>query len=198
MRTEWLVAALAVGGYLVGSIPVGVLVCKAFATVDPRTAGSYNIGFTNVLRVAGKRAGALTLIGDMGKGWLVGGAARYSLDHEPLVLLAALCPILGHMHSVFLRFSGGKGVATAFGAVVGVAPVVGAAILALWIACVAIWRVSSLGALVAFGAFPVVAILMGRSWSYVLFAAVVDGMIVWKHKENVVRLWAGTEPKMGG
>ncbi len=101
MHTEWLVAALAVGGYLLGSIPFGVLVCKSFATVDPRTAGSYNIGFSNVLRVAGKRAGVLTLIGDMGKGWLVGGAARYSLDHEALVLLAALCPILGHMHSVF-------------------------------------------------------------------------------------------------
>ncbi len=197
MRTEWLVAALAVGGYLLGSIPFGVLVCKSFATVDPRTAGSYNIGFSNVLRVAGTRAGVLTLIGDMGKGWLVGGAARYSLDHEPLVLLAALCPILGHMHSVFLRFSGGKGVATAFGAVVGVAPVVGAAILAVWIGCVAIWRVSSLGALVAFGAFPVVAILMGRSWSFMVFAAVVCGMIVWGHKSNLGRLWAGTEPKMG-
>jgi len=193
MRTEWLVAALAVGGYLLGSIPFGVLVCKSFATVDPRTAGSYNIGFSNVLRVAGKRAGVLTLIGDMGKGWLVGGAARYSLDHEALVLLAALCPILGHMHSVFLRFSGGKGVATAFGAVVGVAPAVGAALLGLWLASVAVWRISSVGALVAFGCFPVVAILMGRSWAFVGFAAVVSGMIVWKHKENVVRLWAGTE-----
>jgi len=193
MRTEWLVAALAVGGYLLGSIPFGVLVCKSFATVDPRTAGSYNIGFSNVLRVAGKRAGVLTLIGDMGKGWLVGGAARYSLDHEALVLLAALCPILGHMHSVFLRFSGGKGVATAFGAAVGVAPAVGAALLGLWLASVAVWRISSVGALVAFGCFPVVAILMGRSWGFVGFAAVVSGMVVWKHKENVVRLWAGTE-----
>ncbi len=193
MRTEWLVAALAVGGYLLGSIPFGVLVCKSFATVDPRTAGSYNIGFSNVLRVAGKRAGVLTLIGDMGKGWLVGGAARYSLDHEALVLLAALCPIVGHMHSVFLRFSGGKGVATAFGAVVGVAPAVGAALLGLWLASVAVWRISSVGALVAFGSFPVVAILMGRSWGFVAFAAVVSGMVVWKHKENVVRLWAGTE-----
>lgn len=193
MRTEWLVAALAVGGYLLGSIPFGVLVCKSFGTVDPRTAGSYNIGFTNVLREAGTRAGVLTLIGDMGKGWLVGGAARYSLDHEALVLLAALCPIVGHMHSVFLRFSGGKGVATAFGAVVGIAPAVGAAILAVWIASVAIWRVSSVGALVAFGSFPVVAILMGRSWAFVGFAALVSGMIVWKHRENMVRLWAGTE-----
>jgi len=193
MHTEWLVAALAVGGYLLGSIPFGVLVCKSFATVDPRTAGSYNIGFSNVLRVAGKRAGVLTLIGDMGKGWLVGGAARYSLDHEALVLLAALCPILGHMHSVFLRFSGGKGVATALGTVVGVAPAVGAALLGLWLASVAVWRISSVGALVAFASFPVVAILMGRSWAFVGFAAVVSGMIVWKHKENVVRLWAGTE-----
>ncbi|MEE9203763.1 MAG: glycerol-3-phosphate 1-O-acyltransferase PlsY [Nitrospirales bacterium] len=193
MHTEWLVAALAVGGYLLGSIPFGVLVCKSLATVDPRTAGSYNIGFSNVLRVAGKRAGVLTLIGDMGKGWLVGGAARYSLDHEPLVLLAALCAILGHMHSVFLRFSGGKGVATALGAVVGVAPAVGAALLGLWLASVAVWRTSSVGALVAFGSFPVVAIVMGRSWAFVAFAAVVSGMIVWKHRENVVRLWAGTE-----
>ena len=143
MFDEWLPAAMAVGGYLLGSIPFGLLVAKCLGTVDPRTAGSRNIGFTNVLRLSGKTAGLLTLAGDMGKGWLVAWTAAQTFDREAVVVAIALTPILGHVYSVFLGFRGGKGVATAMGAVTGVAPSVGVVIILVWLVTVAVWRYSS-------------------------------------------------------
>src|SRR5207249_12239130 len=140
MLDEGLPAAMAVGGYLLGSIPFGLLVAKCLGTVDPRTAGSRNIGFTNVLRLSGKTAGLLTLAGDMGKGWLVAWTAAQTFDREVVVVLIALTPILGHLYSVFLGFRGGKGVATAMGAVAGIAPLVGVVIMLVWLVSVAVWR----------------------------------------------------------
>ena len=102
--------------YVVGSVPFGVVVSRLLGTVDPRTAGSRNVGFTNVLRVAGKQAGFFTLAGDMGKGWLMAWTARQLLADETAVLGVALAVILGHLFSLFLGFKGGKGVATALGA----------------------------------------------------------------------------------
>jgi glycerol-3-phosphate acyltransferase PlsY len=194
---DWLPAAMAAGGYLLGSIPFGVVVCKCLGTVDPRTAGSRNIGFTNVLRLSGKTAGLLTLAGDVGKGWVVGWAAYHSFDREAIVLAVTLCPILGHLHSVFLGFHGGKGVATAMGAVAGVAPGLGLAMLVAWLGIAALWRYSSAAALIAFALLPIGSIALGKSWPFQLFAWLVSGMIVWRHKDNILRLWEGTEPHMG-
>lgn len=188
---------MAVGGYLLGSIPSGVIVAKCLGTVDPRTAGSRNIGFTNVLRVSGKKAGLLTLAGDVAKGWVVGWAARHSLDQEVWVLFVTLCPIVGHVHSIFLGFRGGKGVATALGAVTGVAPSIGAASLLVWLVTVGIWRYSSAAALAAFSVLPISAMALDRSWTFRFFALCVTGLIVVRHKDNIVRLWKGTEPKIG-
>lgn len=195
--TDWLPALLAIGGYLLGSIPFGVVVAKWLGTVDPRTAGSRNIGFTNVLRVAGKKAGLLTLAGDVGKGWVVGWVATFLLTDETMVLAVAACPILGHLFPVFLGFRGGKGVATALGAVAGVAPWLGLAMLAVWLATAAVWRYSSGAALAAFAALPIGSVLMGKTWQFQVFAWLVSGLIVLRHKENIQRLWQGTEPKMG-
>ncbi|MBM4122557.1 MAG: glycerol-3-phosphate 1-O-acyltransferase PlsY [Nitrospira sp.] len=195
--TDWLPALLAIGGYLLGSIPFGVVVAKWLGTVDPRTAGSRNIGFTNVLRVAGKKAGLLTLAGDVGKGWVVGWVATLLLTDETMVLAVAACPILGHLFPVFLGFRGGKGVATALGAVAGVAPWLGLAMLAVWLATAAVWRYSSGAALAAFAALPIGSVLMGKTWQFQVFAWLVSGLIVLRHKENIQRLWQGTEPKMG-
>lgn len=195
--SEWLPAAMAVGGYVLGSIPFGVVVAKWLGTVDPRTAGSCNIGFTNVLRVSGKAAGLLTLAGDAGKGWLVGWAALHSLEQEAWVLGVAFCPILGHVYSLFLGFRGGKGVATALGAVAGVAPVIGGVMLLVWVVTAAVWRYSSGAAVAAFAALPVVALLMDRSWMFQIFSLLVTGTIVLRHTDNVLRLWQGTEPKIG-
>ncbi len=197
MEQQGLIAGLAIIGYLLGAVPFGVVISKAMGLPDPRTIGSKNVGFTNVLRVSGKKAGILTLIGDMGKGWVMGFAATQLLQDEWAILTVALAPFLGHLFSPFLGFKGGKGVATALGSVLGVAPLIGLLLLLAWIGAVALWRYSSGGALTAFGLFPVIAALMRPSAAFVSFAVVVTGLIVIKHKENIERLWKGTESKMG-
>ncbi|MER3422032.1 MAG: acyl-phosphate glycerol 3-phosphate acyltransferase [Nitrospiraceae bacterium] len=194
---NWLPAVMAVIGYLIGSIPFGVVVTRCLGTVDPRTAGSRNIGFTNVLRVSGKKAGVLTLTGDLGKGWMVAWLAAQIVDQQAWVLVIAMSPILGHLYPIFLGFHGGKGVATALGAVTGIVPVIGALILLIWIVAVAVWRYSSGGAIAAFVLFPVIALGMGTDWLFQLFSVLVSGLILLRHKENLVRLWRGTEPKIG-
>lgn len=186
-----------VGGYLLGAVPFGVVVSKCLGTVDPRTAGSRNVGFTNVLRVSGKTAGVLTLIGDMGKGWMMGWLGAHLFNVEWAVLLTALAPVFGHLYPVFLKFRGGKGVATALGAVLGVAPLIGLSLLAVWLLVVAVWRYSSGGALAAFGFFPVLSLFFRPTTAFVGFSLGVSALIWIKHKENIARLWSGTESRIG-
>jgi glycerol-3-phosphate acyltransferase PlsY len=190
-------AALALAAYVIGSIPFGVVISCILGTVDPRTAGSRNVGFTNVLRVGGKQAGLLTLAGDMGKGWLMAWTARQLLADEAIVLAVALAVILGHLFSVFLGFKGGKGVATALGAVLGLHVILGVLLLVIWLLAVAVCRYSSGGALAAFGLFPVAAVAFSQSMVFVMFSCLVSGMIWLRHKENLVRLWNGTESRIG-
>lgn len=197
MNQEILWVFMAMAGYLLGAIPFGIVVSKAMGLPDPRTVGSKNVGFTNVLRVSGKKAGILTLIGDMGKGWLMGFAATQMLQQEWMILLVALAPFFGHLFSPFLGFKGGKGVATALGSVLGVEPAIGFLLLLAWISAVALWRYSSGGALTAFGLFPLIASLARPTVEFVLFSVIVSGLIVLKHKANIERLWNGTESKMG-
>lgn len=197
MDSHGLIALLAVAGYLLGGVPFGIVISKAMGLPDPRTVGSKNVGFTNVLRVSGKKAGILTLIGDMGKGWVMGFAAAQVLQAEWAILIVALAPFLGHLFSPFLGFKGGKGVATALGSVLGVAPLIGLLLLLAWIGAVAIWRYSSGGALTAFGLFPIIAALVRPTGPFMLFSLIVTGLIVIKHRGNIERLWKGTESKMG-
>ena len=197
MAEEWIASGLAVAGYLLGAIPFGILVSKCLNLPDPRTVGSKNIGFTNVLRVSGKTAGLLTLIGDIGKGWLVGWIAGQSLNQEPLILAVAATPILGHLFPVFLSFRGGKGVATALGAVAGVAPWLGFMLLATWLITAGAWRYSSGAALTAFALLPVGAWTAGRSQAFIAFTIAVSGAIWSKHQDNIKRLLSGTESKIG-
>ena len=192
-----LVAAFVVVGYMLGAIPFGVVVSKAMGLPDPRTVGSKNVGFTNVLRVSGKKAGVLTLLGDMGKGWVVGWAAMQWLTVESFIMVIAISPILGHIFSPFLGFKGGKGVATAVGAVLALSPSIGLLVLLIWLGTVAIWRYSSGGALAAFACLPVVAIVNEQRQEFLIFAMIVSGLIWIKHKDNIVRLWKGTESKIG-
>jgi glycerol-3-phosphate acyltransferase PlsY len=191
------VAGMAIVGYLLGAVPFGVVVSKAMGLPDPRTVGSKNVGFTNVLRVSGKPAGIFTLLGDMGKGWVVGWAAMQWLTDESFIMVVALSPILGHLFSPFLNFKGGKGVATALGSVLGLSPSMGVLLLLIWMGTVAIWRYSSGGALAAFGIFPVVAIVNEQRREFLVFSIIVSAMIWFKHKDNIVRLWKGTESKIG-
>jgi len=197
MNEELLWVLMTMLGCLLGAIPFGVVVSKAMGLPDPRTVGSKNVGFTNVLRVSGKKAGILTLLGDMGKGWVMGWAAMQWLTDERFIMLVALSVILGHMFSPFLNFKGGKGVATALGAVLGLSPSIGLLLVLIWLGAVAIWRYSSGGALAAFGCFPVVAMVNEQRQEFLVFALIVSGLIWIKHKDNIVRLWKGTENKIG-
>lgn len=195
--TLWLSLGLGLAGYLTGSIPFGVLISRGLGLTDPRTVGSGNIGFTNVLRVSGRLAGALTLLGDIGKGWLVAWGAARVLNEEVLVLPVSLCVVLGHLFPIFLHFRGGKGVATAMGAVVGVAPGIGLTLGLIWLSALGVWRYSSGAALTAFLAFPILAIWLRPTPAFLVFACSVTALILWRHQSNIARLRAGTEPKIG-
>ena len=197
MNEELLCGLMTVLGYLLGAIPFGIVVSKAMGLPDPRTVGSKNVGFTNVLRVSGKTAGILTLLGDMGKGWVLSWAAMQWLTVEWFIMVVALSPILGHLFSPFLGFKGGKGVATALGAVLGLSPSIGLLMLLIWLGAVAIWRYSSGGALAAFACLPVVTIVNEQRQEFLVFSLIVSGLIWIKHKDNIVRLWKGTESKIG-
>jgi glycerol-3-phosphate acyltransferase PlsY len=197
MDQQGLLIVLTLSGYLLGAVPFGIVISWAMGLPDPRTVGSKNVGFTNVLRVSGKQAGILTLIGDLGKGWVTGLAATQLLQGEGAILVVAFAPVLGHLFSPFLGFTGGKGVATALGSVLGVAPLIGLVLLLAWLGAVAVWRYSSGGALTAFGLFPIIAAMVRPTVEFLLFSIVVSGLIVLKHKGNIQRLWNGTESKIG-
>ncbi len=184
------------GAYLLGSIPFGLLVSQALGQKDPRTQGSKNIGFTNVLRVSGKKAGILTLLGDVGKGLAATGLALYLKTPYTWVLFIGLAVILGHIFSVFLKFKGGKGVATALGAVSGMSPFLGLYLLMVWLGAVILFKYSSGGALAAFAAFPLLAWFYAGDWQLFLFAVAVLALILYCHKDNIVRLLNGTESKI--
>lgn len=197
MEQLGLIIGLVIVGYLLGAVPFGVVISKAMGLPDPRTVGSKNVGFTNVLRVSGKVPGILTLIGDMGKGWTMGFAAMHLFQDEWAILIVALAPFIGHLFSPFLGFKGGKGVATALGSVLGVSPLIGLLLLLAWIGAVAMWRYSSGGALTAFGLFPLIAALIHPTIAFMLFSLAVSGLIAIKHKDNMERLRNGTESKIG-
>ena len=197
MNEELLSLLMTVFGYVLGGIPFGIVVSKALGLPDPRMVGSKNIGFTNVLRVSGKTAGILTLLGDFGKGWVCAWVAMHWLTVESYIMVVAFAPILGHMFSPFLGFKGGKGVATAVGVVLGLSPSIGLLLLLIWLGAVAIWRYSSGGALAAFACLPVVAIVNEQRQEFFIFSLIVSALIWIKHKDNIVRLWRGTESKMG-
>ncbi len=186
----------ALGAYVLGSIPFGLLVSKALGEKDPRTAGSKNIGFTNVLRVSGKKAGILTLLGDIGKGLAATVIAQMLGAPRIWVLLIGFAVTLGHIFSMFLGLKGGKGVATALGSVLGIEPVLGGCLFGIWIGAVLMFRYSSGGALAAFFAFPILAFLFNEDLNLVFFSLGILGLIVYGHTENISRLVNGTESKM--
>lgn len=191
----WYVSA-ALGAYMLGSIPFGLLVSKALGEKDPRTAGSKNIGFTNVMRVSGKKAGILTLLGDIGKGLAATVIAQMLGAPRIWVLLIGFTVVLGHIFSMFLSLKGGKGVATALGSVLGIEPALGGCLFGIWIGAVMMFRYSSGGALAAFLGFPILAFLFKEDSHLVFFSLGILGLIVYGHTENISRLVNGTESKM--
>ena len=188
--------AAAVGGYLLGSIPFGIVITRALGLGDLRAIGSGNIGATNVLRTGNKGAALATLILDSGKGAMAVLLARW-LAGDAAALVAGGAAFLGHLFPVWLGFRGGKGVATFLGTTLALFPALGVMACALWLATAAITRLSSLSALVAAAGAPVFALIWGlRGLAGVtLFMAV---LIVLRHRANIQRLLAGTEPRIGG
>ena len=191
-------AACIIASYLVGAIPFGLFFGKFFGGVDVRTVGSGNIGATNVLRGAGKKAALMTLLADALKGLVpVLLTARIGND-DTVTALSGIAAIAGHNFPLYLRFKGGKGVATSFGVVLAVAPWTGLVCLLTWAAAAAVWRYSSLSALIAFALYPLITFAFhGDSRPLRLLSLVVFGLMYFRHRDNIKRLLAGTEPKIG-
>lgn len=184
--------------YLLGSVSFAVLMSKVFALPDPRTYGSQNPGATNVLRSGKKLAAALTLLGDAAKGTVAVVLAQYfAPGNTALIALVALAVFLGHLFPLFLRFKGGKGVATALGVLLALNLWLGLAALATWLLVALVFRLSSLSALLAAAATPVYAILLTMPREYVLVSAVLSLLLIWRHKSNIQNLLAGKESKIG-
>jgi acyl phosphate:glycerol-3-phosphate acyltransferase len=189
------IALWAVIGYLLGSIPFGVILARVMGLGNLREIGSGNIGATNVLRAGGKLAAALTLLLDGGKGAVAVLAAR-AAGGEDVAQIAALAAMIGHCYPFWLRFAGGKGVATFLGIVLALAWPVGIACCLAWLAGALITRISSMGALVSSAASVPLTILLGAGQAAVLYAFFAV-LIFWRHRSNIARVRAGTEPKIG-
>ena len=187
--------AFILAAFFIGSIPFGVLLAKAFGLPDPRTIGSKNIGATNMLRTGRKDVAALTLLLDAGKGVAsVLLATQFLGTSADMAALALLFTVLGHMYSPWLGYAGGKGVATSIGGVIALSPVLGAGWCAAWLVVFGLRRISSLAALTAFTLLPVTAYAMLEPSVAVLLFILSIGVIA-KHRANIERLYAGTEPR---
>ena len=184
-------------GYVSGSIPFGLLIAKASKGVDVRGIGSGNIGATNVLRAAGKGAAALALALDMLKGWAPVALGRILGASDAQVAGVALAAFLGHLYPVFLRFRGGKGVATFLGVLLALLPKVAFLVAGVWLLIAAVFRYSSLAALVAAAASPLLVWLLDGRRGFVALAVVLSGFILIRHGENMRRLLAGEERRIG-
>lgn len=190
-----LLALTALAAYLLGSVPFGIVMARLFGLGDLRKIGSGNIGATNVLRTGNKLAAFLTLVLDAGKGAAAVLIARATLGPDA-AQIAGFAAFLGHCFPVYLRFKGGKGVATFLGTLIALAWPVGLAACGLWAATAAITRISSLSALVAAGLSPLAAVLLSRPDTTAL-AIALAGLVFSRHIDNIHRLRAGTEPRIG-
>jgi glycerol-3-phosphate acyltransferase PlsY len=182
-------------GYLLGSVPYGLILTKAAGLGDIRAIGSGNIGATNVLRTGNKGLAAATLVLDAVKGVAALLLARWIWGEEA-ALVAGVAAMAGHAFPVWLGFKGGKGVATGAGVLLAAQWWLGLAALAVWVGVVAVTRISSAGALAACAAAPVVALVAGDV-RLAVFAAALAALIAWRHRPNIARLLAGTEPRIG-
>ena len=189
--------------YLIGSIPFAVVVSLLFGLKDPRSYGSGNPGATNVLRSGNKSAAALTLIGDAAKGWFAVWAAIKLGTSGYLLAAVALAVFIGHLYPVFLKFKGGKGVATALGVMIAIEPLLALASIATWVIIVVCFKYSSLGAIVCAVFAPVFYIFGGmlHVWSIqtplAAVLAVIGLLLHYRHRANIARLIDGTEPRVG-
>jgi glycerol-3-phosphate acyltransferase PlsY len=200
---DWvLLASLVTGAYLIGSIPFAVVISKLFGLADPRSYGSGNPGATNVLRSGNKAAALLTLIGDAAKGWFAVWLAAGWVQEPITLACVTLAVFLGHLFPLFLGFKGGKGVATAFGVLLAVQPIMALLTAIAWIGTAAIFRFSSLAAIVSAVLAPVIYIVAGQYiWQanlpMSLALSAMGVLLLYRHRANITRLLQGTEPRVG-
>lgn len=187
-------------GYVAGSIPFGLLLTLAAGKGDIRQIGSGNIGATNVLRTGSKWLAVVTLLLDFAKGLVAVLAVRSLFGTAETMMapaaLAALGAVLGHCFPVWLKFKGGKGVATNMGISFGLAWPIGVAYALTWLAVALVFRISSLAGMCAVAAAVIAAIVMGM-WGFVPVLALIAVVVIWLHRANIARLVAGTEPRIG-
>ena len=187
---------LIIAAYLLGSISSAIVVCRLMGLPDPRTQGSQNPGATNVLRIGGKKAAAITLIGDWLKG-LLPVAAGHLLGFEPLILgLAGLAAFAGHLYPLFFGFKGGKGVATALGFQFGLSLAIGASVAGIWLFVAYVLNISSLAALVAMALAPAVVWFFWPEPSLVVIQIIISLVLFWRHRSNIRNLISGEEGKI--
>jgi glycerol-3-phosphate acyltransferase PlsY len=184
-------------GYLIGSLPFAVIVSKAFGLADPRSFGSGNPGATNVLRTGNKAAAALTLLGDAAKGWLAMFVVAKVGADGTATAFAGLAAFLGHLFPVFLKFKGGKGVATAIGVLIGLDGWLAAGSALTWLATAVFTRYSSLAAIVAATVAPTLALASHGIGAVSIVVIVMCLLLIARHKANIVRLVEGTEGRIG-
>ena len=187
-----------IASYLIGSIPTGIVISRIFGKGDPRKAGSGNIGATNVGRTSGSLAGILTLLGDVLKGAVPVFLAFQFYPESLFVSLVGLAAFLGHLFPVYLGFKGGKGVATGLGVMVVICPLATLLSAAVFALAAYLKRYVSLASMVAAAMLPVFMSFFPRGRNYVGMGVVVAVLIIWKHKDNIKRLVAGTENRIGG
>ncbi|MEW6692743.1 MAG: glycerol-3-phosphate 1-O-acyltransferase PlsY [Pseudomonadota bacterium] len=193
----WLDLALPIGAYLLGSVATAIVVSRLLGLPDPRTMGSGNPGATNVLRTGRKGAALATLLGDLLKGLLPVALARLLEVGEVTLIATALAAFLGHIYPVFFQFRGGKGVATALGVLLGLAPWLGLAVLGVWLLVAATLRYSSLAALIAAATAPVIAWGLGLGAAAIIGVAFMSALLIARHRGNIQRLLNGTESRIG-
>ena len=183
--------------YLLGSISSAVVVARIMHLEDPRNVGSKNPGATNILRYGGKTAAALTLLGDLLKGVVAVVIARLVTDEPLLLASVGLLALLGHVYPVFFGFRGGKGVATGFGVWLALSPWVALALALTWLLAAALFRYSSLSALIATALCPLYVWLLLRQWPYLVLSVAMGALLIWRHRSNIEKLLAGKESRIG-
>ncbi len=188
---------LVISGYLFGSIASAVMVCRLLGLGDPRRNGSGNPGTTNVYRLYGGKAAVLTLLGDLLKGALPVILATILQAPESTVYMAGMAAFFGHLYPLFFHFQGGKGVATLIGVLLATHWMLGLAFIVIWAVVTLVFRFASLSSITAAIALPCYGWLLSLSPAYLLSLSLMAGFLVWRHRSNLKKLLAGTEPRLG-
>jgi glycerol-3-phosphate acyltransferase PlsY len=183
--------------YLLGSLSSAIIVCRLMGLPDPREQGSGNPGATNVLRIGGKKAAAITLFGDMLKGYLPVALAVYANLETSVIIYIGVAAFIGHLWPVFFRFEGGKGVATLLGVLFGLDPVIGAFAGGVWLLIAKGLKISSLAALIAMTLAPVFVWYWTGYEDWTIGVSAMSLMLIWRHKSNIQRLLSGEESAIG-